>query len=269
MNVVCIGAHPDDAEFHAGGSAVKWAQLGHRVVFVSLTNGDIGHHAMGGGVLAQRRRAEALRSARIGGVEDVVLDHHDGELDPSLELRREVVRLIRRYEADLVLTHRPFDYHPDHRYTGIVVQDAAFMVTVPQFCPDVPALRENPIFLYVFDPFQKPVPFSPDIAVDVTDVMDVKYAMFDAMTSQAYEWLPWLAGTLDTVPEDEAGRRCWLEQAWAPRFLGATDACRAGLERWYGAAASEIRYAEAFEICEYGRRPSEEEIRELFPFLPR
>ena len=269
MNIVCIGAHPDDAEVHAGGTCLKWARLGHRVVLVSLTNGDLGHHAMGGGPLAQRRKAEARRSAEIGGMEEVVLDHHDGELEPTLGLRKEVVRIIRRFEADIVLTHRPYDYHADHRYTSIVVQDAAFMVVVPHFCPDVPALRKNPAFFYVMDNFTTPAPFRPDVVVDVTDVMDVKLDMIDAMASQVYEWLPWLDGTLDGVPQEPAARRAWLEQQWDARFLGATDAVRSALEQWYGPAAAEVRYAEAFEICEYGAAPSAEDLRRLFPFLPQ
>ena len=269
MNIVCIGAHPDDPEVRAGGTAVKWTRLGHRVLFVSLTNGDIGHHAMGGGPLAQRRKAEARRSAEMAGVQDLVLDHHDGELEPTLELRKEVVRIIRRFDADIVVAHRTNDYHPDHRYAGIVVQDAAFMVTVPHFCPDVPRLEKNPLFLYMIDSFTKPAPFSPDIAVDVTDAMDVKFDMLDAIESQVYEWLPWLDGALDTVPADPAARRQWIEKAWSPRFRWATAAARPGLDRWYGDAASQVEYAEAFEICEYGHQPSNDEIRVLFPFFPR
>lgn len=269
MNIVCIGAHPDDAEAHAGGTCVKWARTGHRILLVSLTNGDVGHHAMGGGPLAQRRKAEARRSAQIGGMEDLILDHHDGELEPTLELRKEVVRIIRSHQADVVLTHRPNDYHPDHRYAGITVQDAAFMVTVPHFCPDTPALGKNPVFLYMMDEFTKPVPFRPDVAVDVTDVMPVKLDMLDAMESQMYEWLPWLEGCLDSVPGDPVRRRAWLAQKWDPRFLGPAARWRETVARWYGPHAANVRYAELFEVCEYGRQPSEAEIRTLFPFLPR
>ncbi len=268
MNIVCIGAHPDDAEVHAGATCVKWTRRGHRVLLVSLTNGDAGHHEMGGGPLARRRKAEARRSAELGGMEDVVLDHHDGELEPTLEVRKEVVRIIRNYAADLVLTHRPNDYHPDHRYAAVVVQDAAFMVTVPHFCPDVPALRKNPVFLYMMDEVTKPVPFQPDIAVDVTDVMDVKFDMLDAMESQVYEWLPWLDGALDSVPQDPAERRRWLEETWTPLFREWTARARPVIEQWYGKAAATVRYAELFEVCEYGHQPTPEELRRLFPFFP-
>ncbi len=270
MNIVCIGAHPDDAEVFAGGTCVRWARLGHRVLMVSMTNGDIGHHEMAGGPLAKRRAAEARLSAERAGVMDLVLDNHDGELEPTLALRKRVVEIIREFQADIVLTHRPNDYHPDHRYTSVLVQDAAFMVTVPHFCPSAPALPKNPVFLYLMDDFKKPVPFQPDIAVDVTDVMDVKWLMLDAMESQMYEWLPWLDGALATVPEDREARRQWLEKAWAPFFTEPARRARKALETWYGKkTAASIRFAELFEISEYGHQPSREEIRRLFPFFPK
>jgi LmbE family N-acetylglucosaminyl deacetylase len=268
MNVVCIGAHPDDGEVYAGGTCVKWARLGHRVLLVSMTNGDVGHHEMAGGPLAKRRAAEARLSAERGGLHDLVLDYHDGELEPTLAVRRRVVEILREFEADIVLTHRPNDYHPDHRYTSVAVQDAVFMVTVPHFCPAVRALARNPLFLYLMDDFKKPTPFHPDIAVDVTDVMDVKWSMIDAMASQMYEWLPWLDGALESVPKDSVERRQWLEKTWKPFFATPAKKARAALEKWYGKkAASKVGYAELFEICEYGRQPSEEEIRRLFPLL--
>lgn len=269
MNIVCIGAHPDDCECFVGGTAVRWARAGHRVLFVSMTNGDAGHFAMGGGVLAQRRAQEARRSAERGGVHDLVLGFHDGELEPTLEARKEVVRIIRRWEADIVVAHRPNDYHPDHRYASILVQDAAFMVTVPNFCPETPRLERNPVFLFMVDPFTKPSPFRPDIAVAVDEVMDVKLDMLDAMESQVYEWLPWLEGHLESVPADSASRREWLTRQWEAFFRNHTTIAQPALKKWYGAKlAKAIRYAEPFEICEYGHQPSEEELRRLFPFFP-
>ena len=220
MNIVCIGAHPDDPEWHAGGTMVKWARAGHRVLSVSLTNGDAGHNEQGGGALAKRRAAESQRSAELAGIEARVLDFHDGELLPTLEVRKEVTRIIRGVEADLVLTHRPCDYHPDHRYAATAVQDAAFMVTVPNFCPDTPALRANPAFMYMMDAIAKPAPFQADVAVDVDGVMDVKWAMLDAMPSQMYEWLPWLDGRIGEVPAEPAARLAWLKECITPVFCG-------------------------------------------------
>ena len=268
MNVVFIGAHPDDAEILAGGTLLKWAQAGFDVTAVSVTNGCAGHYSEGGRALAQRREKEMARAAAIGGYRQRMLTVRDGELTPALELRHTIVRLMRELEAQIVVTHRPWDYHPDHRYAGQLVQDAAFTVTVPHICSDMPRLTENPAILFVMDPFTRPAPFSPDVAVDVGDVMETKWRLVDAMESQVYEWLPWLAGTLDDVPIDAEARIEWLQKTWDPWFADCTERYRGGLQRWYGAAAEHTVYAEYFECCEYGRQPSPEEWRTLLPFLP-
>jgi LmbE family N-acetylglucosaminyl deacetylase len=270
MNIVCVGAHPDDCEFFAGGTAVKWTRLGHRVLFVSMTNGDMGHHEMCGVPLAERRAREAALAAERGGVTSRVLNYHDGELLPTLEARKSLIRILREWRPDLVLTHRPNDYHPDHRYTSQLVQDAAFLLTVPRYCPEVPALKKNPFFMYLFDTFTKPAPFHADVAIDITDTLHVKMDMLDAMESQVYEWLPWLDGTLDTVPADMTARMAWLNHYVQPFIKSQTEAGRERLKEWYGPeAAAKITCAEVFEICEYGAPdpPSTEAMRDLFPFF--
>jgi len=264
LNIIAFGAHPDDCDIRAGGTAIRWAAAGHRVRFVSVTSGDAGHHLQGGGVLAARRRAEAQEAGRRVGIDYVVLDNHDGELLPDLEVREQIIRLIRHWRADIVLGPRPNDYHPDHRYTGILLQDAAFMVTVPNITPDTPALRRNPVFLYFEDGFQKPAPFVPDIAVSIDESFAKKIDMLDAHVSQMYEWLPWHAGRLDQVPADGAARKAWLATQRGGRI---TPAVRAALVARYGAEkGGAVTYAEAFELCEYGRRPGADELRTLFPF---
>ena len=266
INVIAFGAHPDDCDGRAGGTAAKWAALGNKGRFVAVTSGDAGHQSQGGGALAARRRAEAREAGNRIGVDYITLDNHDGELLPTLEVRQQIIRLIRQWNADLVLSPRPVDYHPDHRYTGILVQDAAYMVTVPDICPDTPALRKNPVFMYFQDGFQKPNPFTADIAVAIDDVIDRKMSMLDAHVSQMYEWLPWHAGKLDQVPMDPAPRREWLKKQ---RATAPNAAVREALVKWYGPeAAKQIRFAEAFEICEYGAKPSADDIRRLFPFYP-
>ena len=187
--------------------------MGHKVRFVSVTNGDAGHHEQGGGQLAMRRRAEAIEAGRRIGVDYVVLDNHDGELLPTLEIRQQIIRQIREWKADLVLAPRPNDYHPDHRYTGVLLQDAAFMVTVPNVVSDVPSLRKNPVFMYFEDGFQKPAPFRPDVAIPIDDVIDKKIEALDAHVSQVYEWLPWHDGTLDQVPKDPGSSEGVVEEA--------------------------------------------------------
>jgi LmbE family N-acetylglucosaminyl deacetylase len=267
LNVIAFGAHPDDCDQRAGGTAAKLAALGHRVRFVSVTNGDAGHQTEGGGALAARRRAEAQEAGRRIGVEYIVLDNHDGELIPGLKPREEIIRQIRLWKADLVLAPRPNDYHPDHRYTGVLVQDAAYMVVVPNITPDTPALRKNPVFMYFQDGFQRPNAFRPDVAVGIDDVIEKKVDMLDAHVSQFYEWLPWVAGNLDKVPKDAAARRRWLKET---RTAQPNAAVRAALVKWYGEErGNAVRYAEAFEICEYGARPDEAMIRKLFPFFEK
>lgn len=266
LQVIVIGAHPDDADLCAGGTASLWASMGHHVKFLSLTNGDAGHQDMGGGALAKRRRAEARESARRLGIDEYeVLDNHDGELIPSLDVRLQVIRRIRRWNADVVILPRPNDYHPDHRNTGLVVQDAAYMVIVPNVASDTPPLQKNPVFLYCQDRFQKPNPFEPDIAVNIDPVFEKKVDGLDAHVSQMYEWLPWTVQALDRVPEGEAERKQWLATT---RKRAIKPEVRAALEKWYGSeVAQEVQNAEAFEICEYGRQPDEAVIRELFPML--
>ena len=129
LRVIVFGAHPDDCDIDAGGTAALWAAKGHLVKFVALTNGDAGHQSQGGGMLAKRRRLEAQEAGRrLGIAEYEVLDNHDGELEPSLAVRQQVIRRIRQWKADVVIAPRPNDYHPDHRYTGVLVQDSAYMV---------------------------------------------------------------------------------------------------------------------------------------------
>ncbi len=271
LRIICFGAHPDDAEFKAGGTAILWAQQGHHVKLVSVTNGDIGHWQMAGGELAQRRTAESQEAAKVLGVTAEVLDIHDGELLPTLEHRRTIVRLIRNWNADIVISHRPWDYHPDHRYVGALVQDAAYMVTVPYFCPDTPALTKNPVFLYSSDRFQKPYPFQADIAVSLDSVFEQKCLAVSKLVSQVFE-----GGAngsqeyVDSVPpaSDPEARLNWIRERWTQRQGGEADAHRQALIRWYGQERGQaVKYAEAFEICEYGRRPTPDEIQRLFPFF--
>ncbi len=272
LRIICFGAHPDDAEYKSGGSAALWAERGHHVKLVSVTNGDIGHWAMAGGPLAIRRTAESAEVAKRLGVESEVLDIHDGELLPTLENRRTITRLIREWNADIVIAHRPWDYHPDHRYVGVLVQDAAFMVTVPFFLPSTPALKNNPVFLYSSDRFQKPYPFEADIAVSIDSVFDKKVHALTALVSQTFEGgaLGSAEAAAQAPPESQAElREQWLKERWERRASAEAKQSRDALVRWYGEQkADEIAYAEAFEICEYGRQPSDDEIRELFPFLP-
>lgn len=270
LQVLVFGAHPDDCDFSAGGVAALYGQAGHRVKFVSMTNGDAGHHEIGGIELARRRLGETQAVARaLGLAEYQVLDNHDGELEPTLANRRQVIRIIREFQPDLILTPRPNDYHPDHRYTSVLVQDAAYMVTVPNIVALTDHLARNPVIAYVVDRFRRPNPFTPDVAVDVGPVIERKLDALHCHTSQVYEWLPYNVGRLDEVPSGESERRRWLAERYVPRFENVANDHRSVLARWYGPTRAEaIRYAEAFEVCEYGSQPSAEDLRRLFPFFP-
>ncbi len=264
INLVVIGAHPDDCDLDAGGTAIKFAQMGHRVLFISATNGDAGHFNKGGVVLAKIRKAEAEEAGKRFGVTYKVLDNHDGLLMPDLNLRLQLIRLIREWKADVVIGPRPYDYHPDHRNTAIAIQDAAFLVIVPNIAPEIPALEKNPVFLYTEDRFKKPNPFSPDIVVDISDVFDQKIYAVSAHQSQFFEWLPWLDGQLSNVPKTESDRLKWLADS---RKGNISPGTKSGLSKWYGSKADQVKYAEAFEICEYGSIPNDEEIKRIFPML--
>jgi LmbE family N-acetylglucosaminyl deacetylase len=269
LRIICFGAHPDDCELQAGGVAALWSAKGHHVKLVSVTNGDIGHWREAGGPLAQRRTAEVERAAQILGNTSEVLDIHDGELLPTLDNRRTITRLIRDWKADIVMSHRPNDYHPDHRYTGVLVQDSAYMVAVPFFCPQTPPLKNNPVFLFYPDSFQKPNPFQPDIVVAIDKVIDRKLDALDALVSQFYEG--GAMGSSSLIPSDpmkQEERRRQVRAGFAKRNQSIAKRYAAKLGEWYAKdQAQKVQYAEAFEICEYGRRPNREEITRMFPFF--
>jgi LmbE family N-acetylglucosaminyl deacetylase len=266
LNIIAFGAHPDDCELDAGGVGALWAEQGHNVKFVSMTNGDVGHFEMAGGPLARRRQAEVQECADHFGIETEVLDIHDGELMPTFENRKTVVRLIREWEADIVLFHRPYDYHPDHRYVGELVEDAAVMVMAKNFMPLTPALDENPIFMYMHDGFDKPYPLEPTIAVGFDEAAEKKWACIESMPSQFADAGSWQAATNPDVPDDPEERREYLLEGTKQRFASLADAYRDRLVELYGEErGTSIQYAEVFEICQYGRSASVEELKELFP----
>jgi LmbE family N-acetylglucosaminyl deacetylase len=266
LHVIIIGAHPDDPD-EMGGTAYKWVQLGYDVMMVSLTNGDAGHQSMKADVLAKTRREEARRAGEVIGVKYITLDNHDGQLMPTYENRLQVIRLIREQKADIVIYPRPYDYHPDHRYTGVLVNDAAYMVTVPTILPDVPFLEKNPVFLYMSDGFTHPEAFKPDVVIDIDDVIEKKIDMYHQHTSQMYEWLPFNRGILDQVPKTDADRRAWLGKMYKSNW--DAEPYRAKLIELYGQdRGSKIKYCEAFEDSEYGTRLTKENLHYYFPFLP-
>ncbi|MDR0431243.1 MAG: PIG-L family deacetylase [Tannerellaceae bacterium] len=269
VRVIMFGAHPDDCEFYAGGTAALFAQMGHKVKFVSLTNGNKGHHLLKPDEIVARRKKEMQEVARILNIEYDYIDNNDGELQPTVENRKKVIKMICDWKADIVITHRSNDYHPDHRNTAIIVQDAAYMIGVPLMVPDGTPLRKAPVFLYMADGFKKPAPFTPDIVVDITSVIRQKLDAICANESQVFEWLPWIDGYEASLPADKKEKRKFVDNLYQMEWKAEINFKEAAL-RWYSSGQVENSdYFEAFEICEYGKIPAGEEIKQLFPMLPR
>jgi len=266
LRVIAFGAHPDDAELKAAGVASLWSQRGAKVKLVAMTNGDVGHFEQAGGPLAKRRKAEVQECAKqFGSVVDV-LDIHDGELMPTLENRRTVSRLIRDWQADIVMGHRPNDYHPDHRYVGTLLDDSAVVVVAPFFVPDTPPTRRNPVFMYYSDGFQHPYPFRADIVVSIDPVAEKKWACISAMPSQFGDADSWQARTRLDVPKEPADRAAFLLNVVKQRDEALANQYRAQLIALYGEQrGKQVKYAEAFQINQYGRQPSAAELRKMFP----
>jgi LmbE family N-acetylglucosaminyl deacetylase len=265
LHIIVIGAHPDDPD-KVGGTAYKWAQLGHDVLMVSLTNGDAGHQSLKAGELAKIRREEARKAGEVIGVRYITLDNHDGQLMPTYKNRLQVIKLIREQQADLVIFPRPYDYHPDHRYTGTLVLDAAYMVTVPKILQKVRHLDKNPIFLFMSDGFVHPEPFKADVCVNIDDVIEKKIDMYHQHKCQMYEWLPYNRGELDKVPATDTERRAWLGESWKGR--SNAEPFREKLIETYGyEKGSKVQYCEAFQDSGYGTRLTSENIKRFFPFI--
>ncbi len=267
--VIVICAHPDDAELTTGGTAILLSRSGYKVKLVSLTNGNKGHHEGTKNEIAIRRYNEAQEVKKRMNCEYEILNNEDGELEANLKNRMEVIRLIREWKADIVITHPSYDYHPDHRNTSLLVQDAAFLVNVPKILPEVPVLIENPLFLYTRGRYvdrQKP---NPDIVVDITPVEREKACIIDAHASQIYEWLPWINRSNKIIPDTQEEKIEYILKEYVLTRGEIKEKDRPVVEKWYGNKAKEVKTIEAFEICEFGRAVNDQDIRELFPMFSK
>ena len=279
MKVLMIGAHQDDNEFRCGGLAYKLVQKGHDVRFLSMCNGCGGHHSMTPEETVARRATESAAVAKLLGVAyDVWTDQSDCAIVADLETRRRLIRYIRAYSPDVIIAHRNNDYHADHRASGQLVMDASYMLIVPHECPDVPAMRNTPVIMYNEDSFKDP-DFHGDLVIDIDDAINVKLQMAHLNVSQVYEWLPYTRH--ETVPEGEEERFAWLvgmdlsreytdEEVMSMydsrgiRFARPAARFRDKLIEEYGKErGSKIRFAEAFQVCEYGS-PMTEEMKNEF-----
>ena len=269
LRLLVIGAHPDDCELKAGGLTALYRQAGHQVKYVCVTNGEAGHQRLTPPELIKVRRAESDAVAALMGIEYDILGNKDGQLLPTVEARFELIALIRRYQPDLILTHRPNDYHPDHRATSTLVCDAAYMVIVPHIVPEVPALRVNPVIAYLSDHFQRPAPFQPSVVVDVEPVLESILDQMACHRSQFFEWLPYTLRQEATFPRDSQAEREYLREFFLQFNGPLAERYRDLIVKTYGQERGQkIRWIEAFEPCEYGSPLTEEARRRLFPMLP-
>lgn len=266
--VIVICAHPDDAELTTGGTTILLTRLGYKIKYVSLTNGNKGHHQGTKNEIAIRRYNETREVAQRLNCDYEVLNNEDGELEATLKNRMEVIKLIREWKADIVITHPSYDYHPDHRNTSLLVQDAAFLVTVPKILPEVQALEKNPLFLYTRGRYTNPQKPSPDIVVDITPVVREKADAIDAHESQIYEWLPWINRSNEVIPETREGRLEHVLNVYVLKRGEVKSEDLPAVEKWYGSDAKAVKVIEAFEICEFGHKVTDRDIRELFQLFP-
>ncbi len=288
MKILMIGAHQDDNEFRCGGLAHKYVQMGYEVRFLSLCNGCGGHHKMTPAETTARRAKESAAVAELLGIRyDVWEDMNDCTLMPTLENRRRLIRYIREFSPDLVISHRTNDYHADHRAAGMLLQDASYMLIVPHECPDVPAMTKTPVIMYNEDTFKDP-DFHADIVLDMDAENDLKLQIAHLNVSQVYEWLPFTKGYEAEVPESDEDRFEWLKGPYkitpestdeeilkADRGGSGYDLRNAQtasrfrkelIERYGKERGSKVRYAEAFQLCPYGGALTEELNKKLFSF---
>lgn len=286
LKVLMIGAHLDDNDFCGGGTSLKYIKAGHKVQFLSMCNGCFGHHVNTPEEIAKRRYNEAQKVAKLAGLKYDVWEINDCELMADLETRKRLVRYIREFNPDIIFSHRTNDYHADHRNAALLVQDASYLLIVPNFCPEVKAMKEMPVIMHFEDPFTNP-PFVPNVVISTDDVIDKKYMMYDCHESQIYEWLPYTHGELEQVPLGKKERLEWYRNPVLPRdriltveelqpyktknYSEYREAIMASkyrdmlIER-YGDKGKTLLFAEAFQLSEYGKSLDEENIKRLFPF---
>ncbi len=265
--VIVICAHPDDVELTSGGTCVLLSKLGYKLKFVSVTNGNKGHYEGTKNEIAIRRYNEVQEVKKRLNCEYEILNNDDGELEPNLKNRMDIIRLIREWNADIVITHPPYDYHPDHRYTSLLVQDASFLVNVPQVLPEVPALAQSPLFLYTRGRYLNPLKPQPDITIDITSVVRDKAYLIDAHASQVYEFLPWINRSKVIIPQTQDGRIDYILNEYVLKRGKLKEQDHTIVQKWYGKKSEDVQTIEAFEICEFGRTVDDQDIRKLFPML--
>jgi len=263
LNLLVIFAHPDEGEIYAGGISAIYSKLGHRVKFLSLTNGDAGHWSMDPKALAQRRFKEAMEAKRILGLTEYeILDYHDGKLKNSNDIQKIVANRIMEWKADIVILFYPIiteeGGHNDNMQAGLIVRDAAALLN----------MEELPVFLYMRDYFTTGFSHIPDLAVNIDKVWERKLLAMKAHESQVVESNPHADGILDEVLKSDSKRQEYLFYNSYP-YSRITPDIKAAINKWYGSdSAGHINWAEAFEFAEFGKQLRNKEISRFFPMLP-
>ncbi|MBO5069277.1 MAG: PIG-L family deacetylase [Roseburia sp.] len=186
MNILAIGAHPDDIETSCGGTLAKYAKMGHKVFTATATNGNIGSSTLSMEEIAAIRKEEARRAAAHIGAEYICLDYDDEMFFEDKAARLAFIDLVRYCKADVILTHNPEDYNPDHELTSKIVNDIAVMIPIEKIHTKSPAYDKIPIIAY-FEPVNG-LGFVPTEYVDITDTIDIKMAMCREHKSQV-SWM--------------------------------------------------------------------------------
>lgn len=235
MNILAVGAHPDDVEINCAGTLAKYAAQGHKIFIATATNGNIGSATHSMEEIARIRKAEAAKSASIIGAEYICLDYDDEMFFESREVRLNFIDLIRYCKADVILTHNPKDYNPDHELTSKIINDIVVMIPIEKLKTKNPPNEVLPV-IYYFEP-AKGMGFVPTDYVDISDYIDTKIKMFRCHESQKQ----WMADNYAGFSPDDSfteelliisrfrGMQCGVK--YAEGFVRCNDAYRVTPQR--------------------------------------
>ncbi len=184
MNILCVAAHPDDTELLCAGTLIRYAQTGHQVTIAVFTNGNMGDAVVKPEELGAMREKEAREAAALIGAKLIWAGVTDEHVFPNQEQRHIMIDVLREADPDVIITHAPNDYHPDHRYVSQLVFDSYFQKGLP-FIPkqSLKACRFGKAQLYYMDNICG-INFTPTEYVDITDVFEIKKQMLLCHKSQ-------------------------------------------------------------------------------------
>ena len=258
FHVLYLGAHPDDFDYSLSAQAVKLVRAGAKVTAVAFCNGNKGHVDMAPEDLAARRLKEAQAAAKVYGLERYVVNEcPDCELDASRAWRERMGRLVRDLAPDMVLTHRPVDYHADHRAVGQVSQDLAYFLGVPHWCADTPVPEKLPFFLYTVDAFTLPRRLRPDLVIDCGDALEIAAKGISCHVSQLFEWTPPQDGIDPKTLSTPEIRWNYIRTYVRNYYLDFAGRYPDLVERLFGRRDEPVTVA---ELSEYSREPAKCEI---------